>query len=206
MANETIELTSEQAIPLASQPADSVTVTDSWESLPADLLANPARNLSYVGTGTKLTSELAREILSRTIDGEAPYQYAKELGIGSGRVYDWVERYPKFGECFMRARKICAHSRIDRAICKLEDNSQDLYNDGKRIAVNTAQVQRDFRLAEMLKFWAGRYNPLYAEQPQTLVQVNQFVDQPASETRDDWLKRKAKEQAKQTVIVSSSRE
>ena len=151
-----------------------------------------------VGRVTELTKDKASSLFAHIIGGGTIRSWCRETGESVGTVYTWINGNEGFRDGVARARSDGAHSLVEQGVDAIKDNSLDLYWNGKVTAVNTAQVQRDYRLAGIYQWLAGKFNPMYADQTgaQVNVQVNTVIDAPSSEHRDEWVKRKALESAK----------
>lgn len=142
----------------------------------------------------KLTNEIAAEIAQHLINGMSIVNAAKEVGVSTVAIYYWMQHSEQFANIIARARELRSHTHVEDAADRLANNNNDLYHDGKRIAVNTAQVQRDFRLAEYRYKLAGRFNALYRDdnnnQLNLQLNINQTVDLPPASSRAEWEQRR----------------
>lgn len=170
-----------------STPTERVKI---WDGEPSTL---------PIGCPTRLTLEIAKSVLTHVADGGTLADWGRQPGnVNPSTVWRWAHENEQFSNALARAREIGAHSVLDRADELMADNSRDLYDNGKVIAVNTAQVQRDYRRAGLKQWLAGKWNPIYADQAgaQVNVQVNNVIDAPSGEHRDEWVKRKQAESLK----------
>lgn len=153
-----------------------------------------------VGRPTKLTPEIAASLLTFIGDGGSVAAWCRDNPVVERvTVWRWMDENEDFRHAYKLAREKHAHSIVEDLIPIISDNSRDLYDNGKVIAVNTAQVQRDWRHIGAIQWLAGKYNPIYADSAQGVqvnVQVNNAIDAPRQETREEWLARRQAEQDK----------
>jgi hypothetical protein len=174
-------------------------VVDDLQSLPLKYQRTRLLDLSTIKIGrpTKLNKAIATSIVNGMGNGKTIAEIVDGLageGVDITRttIYRWIDENPTFRDAVTRARSMQAHSWADDSMSILDDNSNDVLDGPKGPVINNAQVHRDKSRVELRLRLAGMYNPLYAmtkEGGGINIQVNNIIDAPKQETRDEWLAR-----------------
>ena len=122
---------------------------------------NLQKLLTKYGNKGKLNPETAAKLAIELVNGASIPKAAQAVGVDPTTVYCWMKHSVTFAQCVQEARELRAHTHVEDALDRLANNTNDLYDNGKVIAVNNAQVQRDYRLAEFRYKLAGKFNALY---------------------------------------------
>lgn len=175
---------------------ENVPSTTTQDNIPITL-TKQLKDPDYVfGRPTKYNKVIANQVLTLLANGTPLAKCADAVGLHRSQLYDWIDLYPDFNDKYRIARERFAHSLVGEALEIIDNKKGDLYDDGKRLAVNTAAPQRDHRRIEYRRWLAGCYNPLYRDDaPVTNINVGVAIDRPSTETREQWLERRQKELA-----------
>jgi hypothetical protein len=115
-------------------------------------LPPPSSSTRYIGgKRTVLTEDLMDELCALVANGRPLTVTARDLGINTQMVFEWVGKYPEFAEKFNKAREAGSECLVDYATATLE-RVQDDDIQGPAVAAANA-------LAQHLRWVAAKLKP-----------------------------------------------
>lgn len=161
--------------------------------------------MAKVGRPSSYTKEVGDQICSLLADGQSARSICRQLGMPNwSTLWRWSRDIEEFRSQYAEARQLCLEAWAQDIVIISEDQSRDLQPDGKggfksdNTAVNRDRLRVDTRKWILSKLLPKQYGE------KTVTEITgkdggpiqtQAVDAPPQETRDEWLERRAKENA-----------
>lgn len=152
---------------------------------------------------TTYTADMDREICARLAEGRSLRSVCRDADMPHiSTIYKWLDEQPGFSERYARACNDRAHALAEEALEIADDSSGDVITDENGVKRLDAEfVQRSRLRVDTRKWFAARLNPKVYGDRQTLAGdpenplAMQAVDRPPTETREQWMARRATELA-----------